>query len=113
VKVINTSKNTLLADNVKRADTFLSRLVGLLNRSSLNKGEALVLTPSNSIHSFFMRFTIDAIFIDKDGKIVKALPSLKPFRFSLPCFNSYSVIELPENTLKLTRTQVGDIVKIS
>lgn len=113
MKVINITKNATLADNAKLANTFLKRLVGLLNRKSLNKGEALILTPSNGIHSFFMRFTIDVIFLDKTGKVIKALASFKPFRFSPIYFNSHSVIELPENTLQLTRTQPGDVVEIS
>jgi len=112
VKIINFTKNTLLADGAKMANTFFTRLIGLLNRNSLRKGEALILTPSNCIHSLFMRFAIDVIFLDKTGKVIAALPSFKPFRLSPVYFNSHSVIELPENTLKLSQTQPGDIVQI-
>lgn len=112
MKIINTSKNTVLADNAELANTFFKRLIGLLNRKALNKGEALILAPSNCIHSFFMRFTIDVIFLDKAGKVIEVLPSFKPFRLSPIYFNSHSVIELPENTIKLTQTQPGDIIKI-
>ena len=112
MKVINTSKNTLLADEARMANTFFTRLIGLLNRNSLRKGEALILTPSNCIHSLFMRFTIDVIFLDKAGKVIKTLPAFKPFRLSQIYFNSHSVIELPENALKFSQTQPGDIIKI-
>jgi len=111
--ITNVSKNTVLADNAKPADTFLKRLIGLLNRKALNKGEALILSPSNCIHSFFMRFTIDAIFVDKSGKIVGALPSFKPFRISPAYFKSRLVIELTEGALSLTNTHPGDIISIA
>jgi len=113
VKIINISKDILLVENAEIADTFLKRLIGLLNRKSLKKGEALILQPSNCIHSFFMRFTIDVIFLDKNGKIVGILPSFKPFHLSPIFFTAYLAIELPENTLKLTQTQPGDIIKIT
>ena len=112
MRVFNISKNTILADNAELANTFLKRLIGLLNRKALNKGEGLVLSPSNCIHSFFMRFTIDVIFLDKAGKVIAALSSFKPFRFSPIYCNSHTVIELPENTLKLSQTQRGDILQI-
>jgi len=111
MRVVNISKDTLLADKAKMADTFFSRLVGLLNRNSLRKGEALILRPSNCIHSFFMRFRIDVIFLDKAGRVVKALPSFKPFRLSCIYFHSVTVIELPEGTIQLTSTQTGDTIK--
>ncbi len=112
MKVINTSKNTILADEAKMGNTFFTRLIGLLNRNSLSKGEALILTPSNCIHSLFMRFTIDVIFLDKTGKVIGVLPFFKPFGLSRIYFRSHSVIELSENTLQLTQTQPGDIIQI-
>lgn len=113
MKVINISKDTLLADQAEIANTFLRRLIGLLNRHSLKRGEALILRPSCSIHTLFMHFSIDVIFLDKMGRVVEALPSFKPFRFSPIYFNANLTIELPENTLKLTHTQPGDIIKIT
>jgi len=112
MKIVNLRGNEVIAEKVRIADTFFSRLIGLLNRRSLEKGEALILTPSSSIHSFFMRFAIDVLFLDKNGRIIKILPSFKPFRLSRVYFNSRTVIELPENTLQLIHVQMGDIVKI-
>ncbi|MFH1678861.1 MAG: DUF192 domain-containing protein [Candidatus Omnitrophota bacterium] len=112
MKIINLRNNAILADKAKIADSFMTRLVGLLNRMSLDKGEALILMPSNSIHSIFMRFTIDAIFLDKNGKIIGLLPSFKPFRLSPIYFNAVLTIELPESTIKLTNTKLGDPIKL-
>lgn len=113
MRIINLRNNAVLADKARIADSFFSRLTGLLNRRSLEKGEALILSPSNCIHSFFMRFTIDVVFLDKNGKVVGILPSFKPFHLSPIFFTAYLAIELPENTLKLTQTQPGDIIKIT
>ena len=103
----------MLADKVKMADTFFARLVGLLNRRSLERGEALILKPSCSIHTLFMRFTIDVLFLDRQGKVIAVFPSFKPFRFSPAYFDAYFTVELPEHTLKLTQTQPGDMIKIT
>jgi uncharacterized membrane protein (UPF0127 family) len=111
MRIINLTKNTLLADEAKMANTFFTRLTGLLNRKSLRKGEALILAPSNCIHSFFMRFTIDVIFLDKTGKVVALLPSFRSWRLSPVYFNASLTLELPENTIRLTHTQPGDTIK--
>jgi hypothetical protein len=113
MKIVNISKNTVLADKARIADTFWARLIGLLNRNCLFKGEALVLTPSNSIHSFFMRFSFDAIFVDRQKKVVAILAAFKPFRISRIYFRAYSTIELPCETIRSTHTQIGDIIEFT
>jgi len=112
MKVININKDTLLADKAEIANTFLKRLVGLLNRKSLHKGQALILLPCNCIHSFFMRFIIDVIFLDKTGKVIGVLSSFKPFRFSPLFFRASCAVELPEGTIASNQTTVGDLVTI-
>jgi uncharacterized protein len=112
MKIINTTKNTILADKARVADNVFTRLMGLLNRVSLEKGEALVLVPSNSIHSLFMRFAIDVIFIDKGGRVIAAQSSFKPFSISPVYFNSHSVIELPEGTIQFSNTKPGDTINL-
>ncbi len=112
MKVVNLRNNTILADKARIADTFWGRLVGLLYRHSLENGEALILKPSCSIHTLFMRFAIDVLFLDKRGRVIALHYSLKPFRFSPIYFNSDLVIELPEGTLQGTQTQPGDTIKI-
>jgi hypothetical protein len=113
MKIVNISKDTILADKAELADTFFKRLIGLLNRKSLDKGEALILSPSNCIHSFFMRFSIDVLFLDQSGKVTATLSSFRSFRVSPIYFNSSLTIELPETTLKLTNTQPGDTIQIT
>jgi len=112
MKIINLSNNLVLADKARVADTFWTRLVGLLNRSSLEKGEALILKPSSSIHSVFMRFSIDVLFLDKKSKVIGLLSVFRPFRFSPVYFGAYLTIELPAGTFQLTPTKLGDSIKI-
>ena len=112
MKIINQTRNTVLADKARIADSFLSRLVGLLNCSGLHHGEALVLSPSNSIHSFFMRFTFDAIFLNRDQQVIALNPWFKPFRISRLYFSAVSTIELPAGTIQASKTQLKDEIKI-
>ncbi len=112
MKILNLRNNIVLADKAQRADTFLKRMVGLLNRKSLDEGEALILQPSNCIHMFFMRFSIDVLFLDKNGKIVAMLSAFRPFSLSRIYFEALSVVELPVGIIKKTMSQVGDIIKV-
>ena len=110
MKIINTSKNTILADHAEIADTVLSRLIGLLNRSALSPREALVITQCRAIHMFFMRFPIDAVFVGKDNRVVGLVEGIQPFRISPYFLKASYVIELPAGTIKGTATTRGDII---
>ena len=92
MQVINSRNNAVIADKAKLANTCWSRLIGLLNRQSLEKGEALILKPACSIHSLFMRFTIDVLFLNKHGEVIAMHPSFKPFRISPIYFNSSLIV---------------------
>jgi len=113
MKIINKTKNNLLADNVSFADTSFKRIKGLLGRGQLNRGEALIIRPCNSIHTFFMRFAIDVLFVDRNNRIVKAMPNLKPFCITGVYFTADKVIELPAGIIQSTDTQFGDILEIN
>jgi uncharacterized protein len=64
------------------ADRPVSRLRGLLGRDSLGRGEALLIRPASSIHTFFMRFAIDVVFVDRGGVVLTVVPALRPWRFA-------------------------------
>jgi len=112
VRVLNVTQNTLIADNARLADTFISRLVGLLNRSSLEPNEALIITRCQSIHMLFMRFAIDVIFTDRNFVVVGLSPHIKPFRLSPLFLNAYYAVEAPQGTITLTHTRPGDQLKL-
>ena len=100
MKIINLAKNTVLANNVVIADTPVKRIKGLLGRREFKSGEALILRPCNSIHTLFMRFAIDVLFIDKYNKVIKTIHNLKPYRLTGIYFGASAVIELPVGTLE-------------
>lgn len=110
MKIVNVSKNSILADEACIADSFLSRLKGLLGRTEFKPGEGLIIKPCDSIHTFFMHFPIDVVFIDKQNKIIKIYPLLKPWRLSSLFFSAVSCIELPSGILTKTNTQEGDYI---
>ncbi len=108
MKVINLTQNTLLSEKAEAADDFFSRLKGLLGRESLSAGEALIITRSRSIHMFFMKFSIDAVFVDKNKTVVGLVEGIKPFQMSPMFFKARDVIELPEGKIRETKTRLGD-----
>jgi uncharacterized membrane protein (UPF0127 family) len=110
VEILNITRGTELASRARLANRFWSRGWGLLGRARLEPGEGLVLEPCSSIHTAFMRFTIDVLFADRTGRVVKAVPSLKPFRLSLSLASRYT-IELPVGTIARTGTVPGDMLK--
>ena len=98
----------MLADRCDVADNFFSRAFGLIPRSRLNAGEGLLLTKTGSITMWFMRFAIDAVFIDDDRRVVKVAADLAPWRFAIVARGARDVIVVPAGTAARTGTQVGD-----
>ncbi len=106
-----------IASELKTADTLLSRTKGLLGRASLPAGEGLWIKRCNSIHTAFMKFPIDVLFVDKDMRVVSVYENLKPWRITRLHFRASSVIELPagtlaESTTGQTETLVGQTLTI-
>lgn len=112
VKIINQSKGTILADKAEIADTPFKRIKGLLGRKGLNQGEGMVIIPCNSIHTFFMRFSIDVIFLGNDNRVVALAESLPPARLFGSLLEGKLVIELPSGTLSRTKTTLKDQISI-
>lgn len=112
MKIINLTNNVVLANEARVADTFWKRLVGLLNCNSLGKEEALILRPCSSIHTFFMRFPIDVLFLDKNNKVIGLLYEFKAFRVSRIYFDASLAIEFASGTLKPAQAKLGNSIKI-
>ena len=110
--IINLTRETTLATSVQVADTSLKRMQGLLGRTSLSAGEALIIAPCRSIHMLFMKFAIDVIFIDDKNKVAGLIRRIKPFAFSPIFWKSACAIELPAGTIERTKTQIGDSIQI-
>jgi len=108
IRLVNRTRRAVLADRVERAERVLDRMRGLLGRAALGDGEALAIAPCGSIHTFFMKFEIDAVFLDRRGRVVRALPGLRPWRATRFHLRAEQVVELPAGTLERTGTREGD-----
>ena len=89
------------------AETALTRMKGLLGRESLPSGEGILLKPASSVHMAFMRFAIDAVFLDRDMRVVKIAADLKPWR-AAGARGAKSVVELPAGEAARRGLTVGD-----
>ncbi|NMC33590.1 MAG: DUF192 domain-containing protein [Veillonellaceae bacterium] len=109
MKLVNLTRKTIVARNLRIADSFFSRLKGLLGTAELPDGEALLLRPCNNIHMFGMRYAIDVAFVTEAGEVLKTVAELAPGRFA-GCPSARSVVELPSGTLRKTSTGIGDLL---
>ncbi len=104
----NTTRQTLLGDKIRKADNYLTRLLGLLPKKSLEPGEGLWIVPCNEIHSIGMRFLFDAVFLDKDNRVVHLIERMKPLRVCPIIRKAKTVLELDAGVIAATATQMGD-----
>lgn len=109
-EVRNTTRQTLLATRLKVAGSGATRRKGLLGRDGLGQGEGLWIVPCESVHTFFMRFPIDLVYLDRNHRVRKVRSAVGPWRMSA-CFTAHSVLELPTGVIRTSRTERGDTVE--
>lgn len=109
----NRTRGLVLATRVVEARSLPARLRGLLGRSSLSEGEALVLAPCASVHTFFMRFPIDVLFLAADGRAVRAIGSLRPWRATRIHPSAVCAVELPAGALARSGSRAGDVFDLA
>lgn len=108
----NRTREECLVIRGRAATGFLDRLRGLIGRESLQPGEGLLIRPCSGIHTIGMRFTVDVVFLDAEGRVVKIAASVRPNRLGPIALGSAAVLELPEGTIARTGTRVGDVIEI-
>jgi uncharacterized membrane protein (UPF0127 family) len=113
MKARNLKSGKELSNNVIVADQVLKRMKGLLGKSELPIGEALWIKPCMSIHTFFMRFPIDVIFLNKRNQVVALIKNILPNRLTGLYPKAVSILELPAGTIEATDTEVGDKIEIT
>jgi uncharacterized membrane protein (UPF0127 family) len=106
-RVKNVTRGTVLGDSVTSARTSNERQTGLLKHRGLDSGFGLWIVPCEGIHTFFMKFTIDVVYITREKRVRKVVPNLRPWRISF-CLPAHSVIEFPAGVIASTRTECGD-----
>lgn len=112
LRVENPARKSVLATSLEVADTSAQRNKGLLGRDALAPGEGLWIRPCEAVHTFWMRFPIDLVYLDRKKRIRKLVSAVPAWRVSA-CLHAHSVLELPPGTIRGSGTQVGDTLEFS
>lgn len=107
VRVRNETRNTLLGERIGVADDSAARRTGLLKHRGLEPGEGLWIVPCQSVHTFFMKFAIDLVYLDRRKRVRKVRHAVPAWRISA-CLTAHSVLELPAGASAATQTGAGD-----
>jgi uncharacterized membrane protein (UPF0127 family) len=103
----NVTRGTVLGEAIDVADTSSKRTTGLLKHSGLRAGEGLWIVPCEGVHTFFMKFALDLVYINKKNVVRKVVRDVRPWRVSF-CFMAHSVVELPVGAIEASATKRGD-----
>lgn len=106
-------RGDVLLPQLEIAESFSSRAIGLLGRSSLPEGRGLWIRPGNSIHTFFMKFSIDCIFLNRKMQVEKVVYDVRPGRLILPIWGAHSVIEVASGVGRNMNLSKGDTLHVS
>jgi uncharacterized membrane protein (UPF0127 family) len=106
----NSEGAELIASKVVKAKTFFDRFLGLTARRKLKTEEGFLIESCSSIHTFWMRYSIDAVFLDNDNRVVAIYNDIRPFRVTPFIKNAFSVLELPSGTAKKTSLKEEDLI---
>jgi uncharacterized protein len=109
--LVNVGRGTVLATRIEAAFESAARNRGLLGRTALAAGSAMVIAPSNSVHMFFMKFPLDIVFVAKDGTVVKVCPNVRPWRLAA-AWRAFAVVEGPVGMIGQTGTERGDLLAV-
>ena len=112
MRVTNLTRGSVLATRLEVAASGPKRRKGLLGRDSLPSGEGLWIVPCESVHTFFMRFPIDLVYLDRENRIRKVRSGVGAWRLSA-CFSAHSILELPAGTIRGTETRRGDVLEFT
>lgn len=93
------ANNKILSHDLRVASSFFSRLIGLMFKKEMKGYDGLLIKQCNSIHTFFMLFTIDAVFLNKNNEVIKVYRNLKPWRMTRIVWRASQVLELNAGTV--------------
>ncbi len=106
-EIVNETRGTVVCERAELADTWWTRLRGLLGRSELPAGSGMRIVPAPSIHSAFMKFEFDAIFLDRNMQVVALAERIPPWR-ARSARKAKSVLELAAGEIATRGVQIGD-----
>ena len=107
-QIINTTDRSTVCGLCELADTFVSRLLGLLGRRALDPSAGMLIAPSSGIHTFGMRFPIDVVSLDHNLEVISLHPALGSWRVAGLSRKTRSILELPAGQISQSRIAVGD-----
>jgi uncharacterized membrane protein (UPF0127 family) len=106
-QLVNTRSGRIVADQLLPALDSATRKTGLLKHTSLPRGTAMIIAPTNAIHTFFMKFPIDVAFVSRTGRVLKIRTAMPAWRMAA-ALRGYAVVELTAGALAVSETTVGD-----
>ena len=112
MRAINSRNGRIIAAELKVAHTPWSRARGLLGKRALRQGEGLLIRPCMGVHTFFMKFPIDVVFLDRSNRVLATVEGLKPQRVTRLIPASASVLEMAAGTVAVSETCPGDDIEI-
>ena len=113
MKLINKTRNNVITENLLVADTYYKRLKGLMFTKELPINNALHITPCNEIHTFFMNYSIDVLYLDINNNILSIDEELKPGKIGRYVKGAVCVIELPSGRIKSQGILIGQTVEFT
>ena len=109
--VHNRDRGSSLGSRIGLADGWWSRLKGLLGRPGLEPGEGLLITDSQGVHMWWMKFALDVALLDEDGRVVALYKDLQPGKRTRMHWNAKYALEVPVGVLDQTETVEGDVLE--
>ncbi|MGC1783238.1 MAG: DUF192 domain-containing protein [Acidobacteriaceae bacterium] len=113
ITIVNRSRAIVVGTRIEVADTFLTRLVGLLGRRRLHADSGLLIQPSSGVHTFGMRFPIDVVALDRKFRVLAVWHDLRPWRTSSVNWRTHAVLELSAGHLRACPMETGDQLEIA
>jgi hypothetical protein len=108
VSVRNYTRGTVVARRAELAASPLRRLVGLMGRTGWETSDGLLIRPCNSVHTFFMRMSIDVLFVSREGAVVDLVPARRPWRIGPVRWRAAWALELPDGAIAESGTRLDD-----
>jgi uncharacterized membrane protein (UPF0127 family) len=109
--ILKNSKGEMICEKAKVADTMFTRILGLMFSKDLAAQHGLLICPCNSIHTFFMNYSLDIIFLDKKFQVVKVIYNMHPWRISWMYFRAHQVLEMKAGHLR-SGVEVGEKLEV-
>ena len=104
---VRTAKGSVVCERCEIPKSSFARMRGLLGRDRLEAGGGMLIDPAHSVHMFFMRFPIDVVFLDRDWKVVRVVPTLRPWRVA-GARGAVAALELPAGAAAEARIEEGE-----